>query len=235
VIESVAQVPRLLVASDFDGTLAPIADHPDDAVVLPRSEAALRRLAKIPQTWVAIVSGRRRDELVARFGEGEIILVGEHGADWGDESAADSPLLARIRQKVAEAATSTAGVVVEQKKRSVTFHYRQAVDPEPVVEGLRRWAVAEGVKVLEGKAVLELTVASTEKGDAVAALRREIEADAIVFLGDDITDESVFETLEAEDVGIHIGPGPSAARAFIALPDDVPEVLEAIASIREDS
>lgn len=233
-IESIAVVDRLLIACDFDGTLAPIVANPDDAAALPASEAALRRLAELPETWVAIVSGRQRHELVDRFGDGDILLVGEHGADWGGPPPDAPPSLVRARERVQAAASATAGSLVEHKGRSVTFHYRRAHHAERAVQDLRIWASTEPeLRIIEGKAILELSVATADKGDAVVALRRDLEADAVVFLGDDVTDESVFERLHPSDLGIRIGPGQSVAAARLDSPEDVAGFLIQIADTRE--
>jgi trehalose 6-phosphate phosphatase len=233
-IEPIALANRLLVACDFDGTLAPIAAHPDDAAALPASEAALLRLAKLPETWVAIVSGRQRRELVDRFGVGDILLVGEHGADWGGPPPDPAPPLERARERVQEAAAATVGSLVEHKDRSVTFHYRRAHHPERAVQDLRNWAATEPeLRIMEGKAILEMSVATADKGDAVVALRRNLEAEVVVFLGDDVTDESVFTRLQPSDLGVRVGPGPSAAGARLDSPEDVAGFLAQIADIRE--
>ena len=81
-LEALARTERLLVALDFDGTLAPEVDQPDAARALPEAHAAVERLAALPATRVALVSGRSVTDLeqVSRFGD-EVLLVGSHGIE----------------------------------------------------------------------------------------------------------------------------------------------------------
>lgn len=79
----VARVPQLLVACDYDGTLAPIVDDPTRAEPLPEAVAAIRALATLPQTTVAVVSGRAlRDLATLSRLPGEVHLVGSHGSEF---------------------------------------------------------------------------------------------------------------------------------------------------------
>ena len=77
----------------------------------------------------------------------------------------------------------------------------------------------------EGKAVLEFAVISTDKGEAVDILRDQHDASAVVFFGDDVTDEKAFRRLRDGDVGVKVGPGDTAAGYRIATPDDVAAAL----------
>lgn len=228
-IELLGNPKRLLVACDFDGTLAPLVDDPDQAQPLPGAVAALRLLAGLPDTVVAIISGRRRSELIERFGEEGFLLVGEHGADDGDLSGAEPPSLARARRLVEDTTAGLPGSRAEHKLGSVVFHYRTAENPGPAVDRLRRQlAGLEGVTVLEGKAVVEASVTGTDKGEAISRIREELEVDAVVFLGDDTTDEAVFSRLRPNDLGVKVGPGPT--RASRRLPDP-PAVADFLAEL----
>ena len=128
-MEELAATKRLLVASDFDGTLAEIIEDPALATPLARSKAALEALAAIEGTTVAVISGRRR--AVERFEDPRFILIGERGADHGDGTGPESPVLAAARQLVDALARATAGSRVEHKTRSVGFHYRLVTHPMP--------------------------------------------------------------------------------------------------------
>lgn len=232
-LADLARVPRLLVGADFDGTLAPIVDDPAAATALPASIEALRRLGRAPSTWVAVVSGRRYGELEARFGAEDFILVGEHGSDWGTGTAPEPPMLTRAREVVEEEVTITPGSFSEQKLASVAFHFRLASQPGPAVARLGAWAGTEpGIHLMAGKSVLELSADPLDKGMAVARLRTELAADAIMFVGDDTTDESVFSTLGETDLGVKVGPGPSAATMRLDGPEEVAALLTDLAALR---
>lgn len=234
-IEELAGATTLLVASDFDGTLAEIVVNPDRAAPLPRAAAALSRLAALPRTHVAVISGRRRHDLLTRFPDPRMILIGEHGADDGNYEAPVSEALIEARRIVEETASRIAAARVEAKTRSVVFHYRQADPGTEDLDELRRRLVAlPGVTVIEGKKVMEATVSTIDKGDAVDLLRHRLGAERILFVGDDVTDESVFPRLGAGDVGIHVGEGPTNAAHTLPDPEAVSLFLEDLAAAREN-
>lgn len=234
-IEGLAATENLLVACDFDGTLAPIVDDPGTATALPEAMSALERLATIPGTTVVIVSGRRRNELVERFGDSTIVLIGEHGADDGTTPPPEKDSLDPVRRLMDTVSAETPGTRVEHKPRSVVFHYRRAGDPAEALDLLREEAASmEAITMMEGKAVLEMMVAGYDKGSAVERLRELTGADLVVFVGDDTTDETVFPRLRPGDVGIKVGPGPTAAVHRMADPQEVTVFLQSLARLRSD-
>jgi trehalose-phosphatase len=232
-IEELAVTNRLLVASDFDGTLAEIVEDPDLATPLARSKAALEALAGIEATTVAVISGRRRADLVERFDHPAFILIGEHGVDHGEGSGPESPALAAARQLVDELVRVTPGSRAEHKARSVGFHYRLVTDPGSVVEDLRhRASMIDGLRVLDGKKIVELTDSSVDKGVALRELKREIAADRVLFMGDDVTDETAFAALDPGDFGVHVGIGPSLANVTVPDPSALADLLETLVALR---
>jgi trehalose 6-phosphate phosphatase len=234
-IEELAATKRLLVASDFDGTLAEIVEDPDLATPLARSKAALEALAGSDGTTVAVISGRRRADLVERFDHPSFILIGEHGADHGDGTGPESPALAEARQLVDGVALTTPGSRAEHKARSVGFHYRLVVDPDAVVEDLRRRAsMIDGLRLVEGKRIVELTDSSVDKGIALLELKGELGADRVLFMGDDVTDETAFAALGPDDFGVHVGLGPSLANVTVPDPSTLADLLETLVALRSN-
>lgn len=224
-LDRVVRAPHLLVACDFDGTLAPIVEDPAAAAALPAAIEALTTLAERDDVTVVIISGRQRVELVQRFQEG-FYLIGEHGADTGQKETTESESLAIVREMVERAHRDTPGSRVEHKPRSVVFHYRQVEDPQGVLARLQdEVGAVDGIHLMEGKSVLEMSTSSIDKGQALDALRRSVRADAVLFLGDDTTDESVFVRLGADDLGVKVGQGETAARARVSGPDEVAALL----------
>lgn len=220
---------RVLVAVDFDGTIAPLVDHPDDAVPDPEAVEYLRRLARSERAVVAVVSGRSLADLQRRLGEVPgATLVGEHGNDTGEDVAIGETI--EHANRFIDALRAGREIVVERKQRSVTFHTR-TLDPAAkrnAVSALRTWAAEHpDVTLLEGKEVVELSVADRTKGDAVVELGADV--DVIVYLGDDTTDESVFAVLGADDVGVKVGAGPTGARYRVDDVSGVVDVLRALA------
>ncbi|GII24559.1 trehalose-phosphatase [Planosporangium mesophilum] len=230
----VARVPTLLVACDYDGTLAPIVEDPTRAVPLPEAVAALRALAALPQTTVAVISGRALRDLAALSRlPSEVHLVGSHGSEF-DVGFVDAlaPDLQQLRGELVETLSGLVrrrpGVRLEVKPASVAVHLRSA-EPEVsrlVLESIRTGpATWPGVNVTQGKEVIELSVITTNKGLAVDALRTQLSASAVVFLGDDVTDEFAFAQLHGPDLGIKVGAGESRAHHHVSGPVDAVRLL----------
>jgi trehalose 6-phosphate phosphatase len=236
-LDTVAEVPRLLVASDFDGTLAPIVNNPADARPIPAAAAALVALSELPSTPVAVISGRALSVLKELSSmPPQVHLVGSHGAefDTGFAHAVDEALLARIVDALESIAAQRNGVTVETKLASVALHVRNAdpADGEEALREARAAAQAWDAHLTEGKAVLEFAVISTDKGEAVDILRDQYDATAVVFLGDDVTDEKAFLRLGDGDVGVKVGDGETLAGYRVDSPDDVTSVLEYLLELR---
>lgn len=229
-LDGLAAAPRLLVVSDFDGTLAPIVSDPSAARALPASAEALTALADLPDTAAALVSGRALGvlrELSAM--PAAVYLVGSHGAefDTGFTHEVDEELLARIVGELREIAADRPGVTVETKPASVALHVRNArpADGEAALAAAKEAATAWDAQATAGKAVLEFAVISTDKGEAVDILREQTGATAVIFLGDDVTDEKAFRRMRDGDVGVKVGPGESLAGHRVDAPEDVAEAL----------
>jgi trehalose 6-phosphate phosphatase len=236
-LDTVAATPRLLVTSDFDGTLAPIVNNPADARALPAGSAALLDLAALPDTFVALVSGRALDVLRELSGmPPSVHLVGSHGAEFntGFTQTVDTALLAEIVDSLTEIASRYPGTAVETKPASAALHVRNAsaADGEAALAAAREAGTQWDAEPTEGKAVLEFAVVTTSKGSAIDALRERDDATAVDFLGDDVTDEKAFARLRDGDVGVKVGPGPSAAQYRVDSPEDVAEALAYLAARR---
>ncbi len=238
-ITDVAAVGTLLVAVDVDGTIAEIAARPGDARVLDGALDALRTLAALPRTDVTVLSGRTLDELEDLVPLGAAVtLVGSHGAERGARVELDdqqSALRTLVLDLVETAASGLPGALAEPKATGAALHVRLAA-PQAGDELLAQVARAAGdlpgVHARSGKAVLELSVIPAGKGHALDDLRREHGADAVVFVGDDVTDEEALARLGPGDLGVKVGPGATAARARVPDPGTVVALLEALAQDR---
>lgn len=241
-LAALAARERIVVASDYDGCLAPIVSRPRDAVPDPASIAALESLATKPNTLAAVVSGRALDDLraLSRLSDA-VTAIGSHGSEFADGfavpiTAADTALLDRIVVEFTALTTRFPGVTVEVKPASTTLHVRNA-DADDAVAALAAArsgpATWPGVHATEGKAVIELAVIETSKGIALDTVRAQFDADAVVYLGDDVTDEKAFAHLHHDhDVSIKVGEGETGAKYRIAGTDDVARVLETLAQLR---
>jgi trehalose 6-phosphate phosphatase len=240
-VRSLAQVPRLLVALDFDGVLAPIVPVPSDARPLPESVAAIEELVALPGTTVALLSGRGRADLAAVSGFGSPVrLIGSHGSEFDDDGSAllddeQRARLDRLAVELRELVDGQPGVTLETKPAGVAVHVRNAA-PEVgtrVLDAVRAGPAAwDGIETTPGKAVLDLSVARMNKGAALDLLREREAADAVLFAGDDVTDETAFARLRPGDVGVKVGPGDTAAQHRVDAPQDIPALLRQLAETR---
>lgn len=234
----------LLVALDLDGTLAPLRDDPMTSRVTTGGDEVLARLATAPAVHLALVSGRAMAQIpvLVDLPVGTT-LVGSHGAErarvtptgldrevvvLSDEQA---DALASLGGRAAAIARGRDGVWVETKPAAVAVHTRLAAPDVATAATGEALALAElaGIRPLHGKDVVELPVLSADKGQAVAAVRDELGAAVVVYAGDDVTDEHAFAVLRPGDVGIKVGPGPTAAEFHLATPGDLVVALAALA------
>ncbi|BBY99786.1 trehalose-phosphatase [Mycolicibacterium fallax] len=237
-LSAAARSPRLLVAADFDGTLAPIVAHPPDARPAPGALAALTALAELPGVTVALVSGRALADLRLLSGaRAPIRLVGSHGAEFEDgfDAAIDTALREQILAALTDIAEAAPGVTVEAKPAGAALHIRNAAPSVGAAALDRARAAARNwpAKLTAGKAVLEFSVLHTDKGAAVQRLRDELRCETVVFLGDDVTDETVFDRLGGADVGVKVGQGPTAAAHRVEDPAAVVAVLAFLRAARD--
>lgn len=244
-LERIASTERLLVALDFDGTLAPHADDPDDARALPAAREAGLALAAEPGVTVALVSGRAIESLQkVTDAPPEVLFSGSHGAEYLVDGELTAPPLGdtaqlnleSIRRILDEVTQGVPGTWVETKAYGYALHTRLA-DPEHAqdAEGAAREAARDlgGVFVRDGKDVLEFSVVDATKADALAHMRELSEATAVLFAGDDVTDEDGFAALGPGDVGIKVGQGETRARFRVASLEHMPAVLTELLRQRE--
>ncbi|MEE2523166.1 trehalose-phosphatase [Pseudarthrobacter sp. J75] len=239
-IRTIAATEHLLVALDFDGVMAPLVDRPENARPLPRTAAAFAALATLERTTTALISGRALDSLrLVASPPAESLLIGSHGAEaWlgpGSTPLTLDPeqleLLARVRATLAEISEEAAGTHLEDKPAGVVLHTRQAADDvaeDAVAAARSALGGLEGVHLKTGKRVLETSVVHASKGEGITFLRQATEATAVLFAGDDVTDEDAFARLAKGDVGIKVGLGFTHAGYRVETPVHMAEVLEAL-------
>ncbi|MDP2287274.1 MAG: bifunctional alpha,alpha-trehalose-phosphate synthase (UDP-forming)/trehalose-phosphatase [Actinomycetota bacterium] len=239
-LRTLARTPHLLVCCDYDGTLAPLVDDPAKARPLSEAITALRQISLLPSTTVAVVSGRSLRDLAALSRlPPEIHLVGSHGSEVDADFRLDAQqlrLLEQVKTSVDEISGSVAAAHVETKPGSLAVHVRRCKeqDREPLIRQIAMGpGQFPGVHIRYGKDVIELSVTDTQKSDAVSALRHRTGASAVLFIGDDVTDESVFETLAGPDVGVKVGNGPTAAPWRVSGPPEVSRVLSDLHGLRQ--
>ncbi|MCS7246156.1 MAG: trehalose-phosphatase [Thermomicrobium sp.] len=184
------------IVTDFDGTLSPIVPEPDRAQPTPLAIDALRRLAG-QIDLVAVVTGRRAEDVMRRLNVPRIVVVGNHGAEWlVDGRSRIVPDVERwipiLRTAVGALQSSLADLSIEDKGLSLAVHLR-GVSAVPLRqrarEAVERIAREYGLRVRSGREVLEvLPPISVDKGTAVDTLVTTGGLRGVIFAGDDVTD-----------------------------------------------
>ncbi len=241
-IKLLSAAPILLIACDFDGTLAPIAEHPSQVAPHRTALGTLQQISAMRQTFAGVVSGRALADLKERLGpQPRVRLIGSHGGESHDgrllvtPSGAMLEKLASVRAEVSRLADSVPGAWAEVKPLGVAVHYRQASDEaaRPMLDAIERTVRGlEGVRILHGKRVVEMVVGGGDKGLAILNLKHATAASHVLFVGDDATDEDAFGVLGPLDLSVKVGPGESKAAFRVESPDQVAELLEEVFAAR---
>lgn len=239
---------KIILFSDYDGTLSEITPDIANAQPLPGVDQLIERLASRPDRFrVIVISGRQTEKLARLLGVSHgITFVGNHGleimeAGGSSRMAVDPalfmPALDAVRGWLRDNVPLGAGFVVEDKQFSVALHYR-LVDPDLALTirlRLREFvrAFSAALVIGEGKMVIEAQPRHANKGAAVRTLMREAgEGHLAVYFGDDITDEDAFLALRESGVTVKVcaEPRPSWARYRVGSPADVTAALAEMAS-----
>ena len=235
-----AAAQSIVVAGDYDGTLAPIVKDPSRAFPDGRALAAMVAMAEIAGTSVAIISGRSATVLNELTGAPPgIELIGSHGAEHqsvavtvGSEVRIE---LADVTGRFRRLAERFPGSRIEEKPVGVAYHYREvAPGRQADAEAAARRVAGEQahLRVVTGKRVVEVVGTEVNKGTALRALRDLRGGEVVVFLGDDVTDEDAFETLRWRDIGIKVGPEATRARFRLEEQGMVADALEILLAER---
>lgn len=237
VVRALAEAPRLLLMSDYDGTLAAIVTDPNGALPDPEALTALEDLVSLPDTVVAVVSGRPLAELRRFLDVPELILIGGHGAESDRGTDLDpgrAALLGEVVAGLEEIAGEAEGAWVEVKPTSAVLHVRQVVSGSGrlVAMALEGPGRLGGARSFTGKEVVEVSVSERDKGAAVRDLRTAHPGGLACFVGDDRTDEDAFAALTPPDIGVKVGEGDTVAEVLLPGQEDVAGFLASVAQHR---
>jgi len=241
---------HVLLLSDLDGTLIPIADRPEMAALPLETRGLLRTLVKNRHYTVGIVSGRALADLKAKVNVEGIVYAGNHGLEiegFGSnflEPIAEEmrPFFQILNQVLSATFRGVKGVFVENKGLTLSVHYRSVDDIEEtgVRDAFDRVTnplnVTGRIKITQGKKVYEIRPpVDWDKGKAIAwliAKCRDVKGKRgalPVYLGDDLTDEDGFKVIEKNNgISIFVGEQsfPSMARYFLKSPEEVTELFK---------
>jgi len=241
---------NVLVAFDYDGTLAPIAPTPAAARLRPKTRRLLTAVAR--RYPCVVLSGRPLDDLTRRLHRVPVWhLVGDHGFEAGPPPRVFGAVGCKSWGEVREMAPhvqewmgqlrgrlpATRGLVIEQKRHSVTIHYRHVRDKPRVLA-----AVADAVRDLRdarviggAEAVNLLPSGGPHKGIALQRARRVFACDTAIYVGDDDTDEDAFRSAGPDQLlSIRVGTQrPSHAQYCLRSQTEIDELLKVLVQLRQ--
>ena len=230
---------------DYDGTLTPIVDRPELAVVSKEMQDVVKALAA--KYTVAIVSGRMREDVESLLGIEGLFYAGSHGFDITgpgfsmvhDKAKEAIPVVAEITKVLKNKLGDIDGALVEEKKFSVAAHYRLVDEAQylPRIKALVEELVEAhpSVRLMSGKKVFEiLPNIDWNKGMAIRWIMKALEipweGSSVVYIGDDVTDEYAFRAVRTRGTGILVSTEAEASAADFSLkiPGEVKELFEKV-------
>jgi trehalose 6-phosphate phosphatase len=245
--EQLVQMPRVLIASDYDGTLSTLMDHPKSAKLQPDAQTALIKISALyPRVRLAFISGRALTDLSNKFPAAlrGAILAGNHGLEirgaglnfTHPAGVALKPALGALAVSLAHICRKIEGVELEDKGLSLTLHYRR-VASKNLIELARlteRLHLTKGIRMHHGKQVIEFRPkAEWNKGFALRCIIQHLglSADCTLYMGDDNTDEDAFIELAKEGTTVHVGDVQILSKAAIHAhnPEDAAAFLTKLA------
>lgn len=227
--------PKVLVALDFDGTLAPLQDDPENSRMLPESREVVDALTDIDGVHVSLVTGRAFENIMrVADPHRDWFLVGSHGIEVVAPHERDcyaTPQLVPdgLLQGFHQIAQDIPGSRIEVKPFGLAIHTRGLEDDVALAaEAATRLLCDEWPDELvmrSGHGILECAVSGRTKGDGLRSLWEALDVHATLFIGDDVTDEDGFAVLGPADLGIKVGEGATKAAHRVADPHEVTRVL----------
>jgi alpha,alpha-trehalose-phosphate synthase [UDP-forming]/trehalose-phosphatase len=246
---TVARHTPLGILCDLDGTLVPFASSPEEARPDDNVVRLVQTLASQLGVTMAIVSGRPKDWLESFFQSPNILLVAEHGAvrrgagAWELVSDLDPAPLVEVCNELDRLAQKHPGALLERKSTTVALHYRNVrrgrrgellVEAYGIIDAfLSKYPAYER---MEGVLVVEIRPGTVRKSSAVGWVREKAGPGArLVAIGDDVTDEHMFQALDATDEAIIVRtaePRRTAARWELTDSDEVRTFLAWVRGVR---
>ncbi len=230
-----------IIFLDYDGTLVPFADRPEEAKPDEELIQLLKELSEYQSTEVILISGRDKDTLENWFSTLDITLVAEHGI-WIKEKDMDwriiKPLNTDWKPKLLPIlklyVDRVPGSFIEEKDFSLVWHYRKA-DPElasvrakELMDDLILLTANIDVQIRQGNKVIEVKNAGVDKGSIGRYLISKGQYDFILAIGDDWTDEDLFNALPPNAYSIKVGIAPSSAKFNVRDYIDVRNLIKQI-------
>lgn len=240
VIEKYKEAKSRLLLFDYDGTLVDFASLPKEALPSKELLRTLKELAGKPRTKVVIITGRAWEDMDTFVGSLPIGIIAEHGAmlkengRWQEQSGDDRGWKKYILPILNEASAECPGSFVEEKHFSLTWHYRNAESESGDTHSRELIRILESIipsynlKILDGNKVVEIMNKEIGKGKAVKNLVEQNNYDYILSIGDDKTDEEMFEFFlhSSNAVTVKVGNGNTFAKYKLDNVNNVISLLE---------
>jgi trehalose 6-phosphate phosphatase len=229
---------NVLLAFDFDGTLAPIVTQPGAAKMRERTRKLVETLCTLYPC--AVISGRSVEDVRARMEGMELpFVVGNHGMEPGSNLGAYERITRSMLPSLSAALAEDKGIEIEDKRYSLALHYRKSRAKRSARSLVTRAIAALDVpvRVVPGKQVFNvLPEGAPHKGTALLALRARAHADTAIFVGDDVTDEDVFTIDEpGRLLSIRVGVNKrSAAPYCVESQREIDALLARLVELRRD-
>jgi trehalose 6-phosphate phosphatase len=245
----------LFIGLDYDGTLTPIVGHPEQARLAKGTKSLLADLRDLPKTFVCIISGRSCQDVRRKVGVSRIICAGNHGMEIKGKglsfSVKDSKKIVKevsgICRNLNQSLKGIAGVWVENKGLTASVHYRLAESKDaqearsivfPMMTSCERLKLARGKKVWEIRPVIDWSKGKAMSHVLDACLKESWRSkSAVVYLGDDQTDEDVFSLLRQDGITALVSRKArqsSSAQFFLTHPGEVVSFLRWLRNLWED-
>lgn len=228
---------RMLLALDYDGTLAPIVDDRHEAYMRAATSRLLRRASELYPC--AVISGRAQRDLSRRLMSARVkYVLGNRGIDIKARPDAFARQVAVTCGRLESSLEGLAGVEIEDKTFSIAIHYRRSRRKRDaraaIVCAVER--LPERMRVIPGKNVINLVSADApNKGDALVDARARAGADTALYVGDDVSDEDVFSLDQpGRLLGIRVGRSQrSAAPYYLRDQGEVDALLSTLIELRQ--
>lgn len=242
IVEQFQRATNRLLLVDYDGTLAPISENPANARPDEETLALIRRMTEVERAHFVIVSGRDYLTMEEWFATVDVNLVAEHGASfkmagggWKHQVDVDPDWKEVIRSSFESFHSVCPGSLIEDKTHTIAWHYRQ-MDPEQgfirsreLLDNLHHLIRNSNLTVVDGHKVIEVRASGIDKGIAARRMLQRFPSDFVLAIGDDRTDEDVFNALRDRAVTIKVGRQLTAAHYRIEEQPQVSALLRRLA------
>ncbi|PHR91147.1 MAG: bifunctional alpha,alpha-trehalose-phosphate synthase (UDP-forming)/trehalose-phosphatase [Leeuwenhoekiella sp.] len=241
-LEDYKKANKRILFLDYDGTLRAFVNNPDDASPDDELIELVRKIESQENTEVVIISGRDRHTLGKWWQDVPITLIAEHGVwkrpiggEWAVTEALKNDWMETVKPILEKFVDRTAGTFIEEKNYSLAWHYRNA-DPDlgekrasELSTVLKELSANNELGVLDGNKVLEIKDSTIHKGKAATKHIFDKNYDFKFAIGDDWTDEYMFQDLPEDTYSIKVGLQKTAARFYVDDTDRVRDLLKRFA------